>query len=159
MILQLLSPPVGSPRVLHLSTWPASTPAATQLDVAAKAVVTCVCTCGQQTLSQLADSALQTSPPRPTQWAADSPPASPQPRHSPSSASPCRSAGLAARPHLVSALGGPCPGQGVMDVQQVLVASVIEDRLYLALQTPVLQGRSTLRVARANESTSLVLDN
>jgi hypothetical protein len=55
-----------------------STLAATQLEDGAKAMVTCICTYGRQTLSQLADSELQTPPPQPTQLAADSPPASPQ---------------------------------------------------------------------------------
>ena len=80
----------------------------------------------------------------------DLPPVSPQPCRSPSLASPRRSTGLAARPHLASvATAGSYIGQGVLNVQQVSVANVIEDQLCLALHTPVLQGRPILRVARA----------
>ena len=60
----------------------ASSLVATHLEVAAKAVVTYICTCGHQTLSQLADSKLRTPPLQPTQWVVVSPP---QPRRSPSS--------------------------------------------------------------------------
>lgn len=60
----------------------ASSLVATHLEVAAKAVVTYICTCGHQTLSQLADLKLRTPPLQPTQWVVASPP---QPRRSPSS--------------------------------------------------------------------------
>ena len=75
---------------------------------------------------------------------------------SPEAESPRRSARLTAKPLQASvALGGPCSGQGVLNVQQDSVVDItrrILDRVCLPLQTLVLRGRPVLRVARAQPS-------